>query len=254
MKYGRLKAYYAMKRGLIEELGRDPTEEELDTELATLKKDGRVYTAREFEAFEIDEEDEASLEVRFKISAQNMSLVRARLEKGLDQKDLDKFLGIGSQTYSSIERMNIYPSDELQEKIANFFGKPKIVLFPAWLKVFTMRWKERERDQVVKIKDGALGPSDNIPALMDPQFTRDQIDRDILAAKLAPILDDLSPREKKILSLRFGLNGEIPHDLDEVGKVFDVTRERIRQIEAKALEKIYMNRRFSELGMKGLFA
>ena len=52
------------------------------------------------------------------------------------------------------------------------------------------------------------------------------------------IIKDLSPREVKILEMRFGLMDGVSHTLEEVGKEFDVTRERIRQIEAKALEKI----------------
>jgi RNA polymerase primary sigma factor len=48
----------------------------------------------------------------------------------------------------------------------------------------------------------------------------------------------LQPREQKILEMRFGLIDGVSHTLEEVGKEFDVTRERIRQIEAKALEKI----------------
>jgi RNA polymerase primary sigma factor len=51
-------------------------------------------------------------------------------------------------------------------------------------------------------------------------------------------LSDLTPREQKILEMRFGLLDGVSHTLEEVGKEFDVTRERIRQIEAKALEKI----------------
>ena len=52
------------------------------------------------------------------------------------------------------------------------------------------------------------------------------------------IIRDLSPREQKILEMRFGLLDGVSHTLEEVGQEFDVTRERIRQIEAKALEKI----------------
>lgn len=52
------------------------------------------------------------------------------------------------------------------------------------------------------------------------------------------IVKDLNPREQKILEMRFGLLDGVSHTLEEVGKEFDVTRERIRQIEAKALEKI----------------
>ena len=61
------------------------------------------------------------------------------------------------------------------------------------------------------------------------RFLRDQV-REILL--------DLAPREQKILQMRFGLDDGIPHTLEEVGKEFGVTRERIRQIEAKALMKI----------------
>ena len=52
------------------------------------------------------------------------------------------------------------------------------------------------------------------------------------------VIKDLSPREQKILEMRFGLLDGVSHTLEEVGQEFDVTRERIRQIEAKALEKI----------------
>ena len=48
----------------------------------------------------------------------------------------------------------------------------------------------------------------------------------------------LTPREQRILRLRFGIGGMSEHTLAEVGKAFGVTRERIRQIEAKALEKL----------------
>ncbi len=52
------------------------------------------------------------------------------------------------------------------------------------------------------------------------------------------ILDSLTPREAKVLRMRFGINMNTDHTLEEVGKQFDVTRERIRQIEAKALRKL----------------
>ncbi len=60
----------------------------------------------------------------------------------------------------------------------------------------------------------------------------------LLRDLIKDILVDLSDREQKILKMRFGLEDGVNHTLEEVGKAFGVTRERIRQIEAKALEKI----------------
>ncbi|MFZ2190468.1 MAG: sigma-70 family RNA polymerase sigma factor [Candidatus Magasanikiibacteriota bacterium] len=62
--------------------------------------------------------------------------------------------------------------------------------------------------------------------------------RELLSDYIKEALKDLSPREQKILEMRFGLTDGVTHTLEEVGREFDVTRERIRQIEAKALEKI----------------
>jgi len=52
------------------------------------------------------------------------------------------------------------------------------------------------------------------------------------------VLETLSPRENKVLRLRFGLDGNKPQDLETVGRQFGVTRERIRQLEAKAIRKL----------------
>lgn len=61
---------------------------------------------------------------------------------------------------------------------------------------------------------------------------------ELLKEYIDEAISQLSPREQKILEMRFGLKDGVTHTLEEVGKEFDVTRERIRQIEAKALEKI----------------
>ena len=56
--------------------------------------------------------------------------------------------------------------------------------------------------------------------------------------QLYSILDTLTPREREILRLRFGLDNIKPHTLEDVGKIFNVTRERIRQVEAKAIKRL----------------
>ena len=69
----------------------------------------------------------------------------------------------------------------------------------------------------------------------------------MLRQQLMDILDTLSPREAKVLRLRYGLDDGRPRTLEEVGKEFNVTRERVRQIEAKALRKIRNPNRSSKL-------
>ena len=73
--------------------------------------------------------------------------------------------------------------------------------------------------------DNALAPDDAATFTM-------------LREQLIDVLDTLTPREQKVLRLRFGLDDGRARTLEEVGKEFDVTRERIRQIEAKALRKL----------------
>jgi len=69
----------------------------------------------------------------------------------------------------------------------------------------------------------------------------------LLREKLMDVLDSLTPRERKVLSLRFGLQDGYSRTLEEVGKQFNVTRERIRQIEAKALRKMRHPTRIRQL-------
>ncbi len=84
-------------------------------------------------------------------------------------------------------------------------------------------------------EDSHLGdfiPDDDAPAPVD---AASQI---FLKEQLSEVLDTLTPREEKVLRLRFGLGDGRARTLEEVGKEFNVTRERIRQIEAKALRKL----------------
>ena len=67
----------------------------------------------------------------------------------------------------------------------------------------------------------------------------DELAEDVLRREaLTKILGTLSERERRVLELRYGLNGEQPRTLDEVGRTFQVTRERIRQIENQSLKKL----------------
>ena len=71
--------------------------------------------------------------------------------------------------------------------------------------------------------------------------------QDSLKRALQSVLSELTDREKAVLSLRFGLEDGVPKTLEEVGRVYSVTRERIRQIESKSLEKLRNPRRAAKL-------
>ncbi len=71
--------------------------------------------------------------------------------------------------------------------------------------------------------------------------------RQILTDQLSNILNELTEKERVIIELRYGLRDGISHTLEEVGRKFNVTRERIRQIEAKVHEKIRMNEKIKKL-------
>lgn len=72
----------------------------------------------------------------------------------------------------------------------------------------------------------------------DGENPEDQVSKNLLREDLESVLDTLSPRERDVLRLRYGLDDGRMKTLEEIGQIFNVTRERIRQIEAKALRKL----------------
>jgi RNA polymerase primary sigma factor len=93
-------------------------------------------------------------------------------------------------------------------------------------------------------EDSALGEFIEDEKILSPV---QQTGQRLLVDQVKEILADLTPREQKILEMRFGLNDGVTRTLEEVGKEFGVTRERIRQIEAKALEKIRQHEKAKKL-------
>jgi len=92
--------------------------------------------------------------------------------------------------------------------------------------------------------DSALGNFISDDELVGPE---DAAANQLLKEQINEILDSLSDRERKILKMRFGIDGGKSHTLEEVGQEFAVTRERIRQIEAKALNKLRKNKDIKKL-------
>jgi len=93
-------------------------------------------------------------------------------------------------------------------------------------------------------KDSVLGEFIKDEKIESPAS---QAGRKLLREHMDEIFRDLTEREQKILSMRFGLEDGVTHTLEEVGQEFKVTRERIRQIEAKAIEKIRQHKNLKKL-------
>lgn len=87
--------------------------------------------------------------------------------------------------------------------------------------------------------------------VLEPEVIEVDPEKALIAQELARVvqemLDSLTPREAKVLRLRYGVDVSCDHTLEEIGQLFDVTRERIRQIEAKALRKLKHPTRHAQL-------
>ncbi len=135
---------------------------------------------------------------------------------------------------------------QAKRKLLQFLGReplPEEIASELGLEVSKVRYIQKISQDSVSLETpvGEDG-EDSILAefIADDKVTSPSLDaaRSLLKNRLHEVLVDLTPREQKILALRFGLEDGVTHTLEEVGQEFGVTRERIRQIEAKALEKI----------------
>lgn len=138
---------------------------------------------------------------------------------------------------------------QAKRKLAQQLGREPMVEEIALemdLPVDKVRNIQKISQEVVSL-ESPIGDDDDKSTLAD--FIQDEksltptqlTSQELLKDQIKDIIQDLTERERKILEMRFGLEDGVTHTLEEVGKVFNVTRERIRQIEAKALEKIRLH-------------
>lgn len=183
--------------------------------------------------------------IRLEARLKNGYLARAREQAGLTAREVAKEIGISYPFYLSIESMRAYPSKETQKKICDFYRRLGIFLFeedvfPEELRVVRPKSKYIAEKTIPKTK---LVPLAYISEKMLPvaEDVAKSMEADEILTKIKLILNDLSVREREVIKMRFGLDGEKPKTFREIGELLGVSTERSRQIEARALYKIRNN-------------
>jgi RNA polymerase primary sigma factor len=128
-----------------------------------------------------------------------------------------------------------------REEVAEQMGEP--------VERVRMLWAVIKDPLSIETPIGDEGGSTLADFLADPSraSAADEAAANDLAMKIRTVLDRLSPREAKVLRMRFGIGEKSEHTLEQVGAAFGVTRERIRQIESIALKKLMHPKRSGEL-------
>ena len=150
--------------------------------------------------------------------------------------------------------MAAYPRKKLMAKFCEFIGGDPLEVFPLELRE-AIKLKAIKTGSVVRYgaipKAALLSMSNSAIAQLPEAATIDdpiiRVYEKEKAKAISDVLETLSSREAKVLKARFGLDGHEPATFDEVGQSFEVTRERIRQIEQKAMRKLRHPRRADKL-------
>lgn len=198
------------------------------------------YYQMKTNTLEAEEAENINL-VRLRLITHNARLVDARKELGMTQPEMAQAAGVHWFRLHRIETLKVVPTEDEMCKIACVLEKPIDYLFSEELLaaveagVFSRRKVELSGPRIVYLTEALqrqLITDGGIDA------AEEEMNRQLLAERINDILEALEPREQLVLRLRFGLDGEGAKTLETVGREFGVTRDRIRQIEAKALRKL----------------
>jgi transcriptional regulator with XRE-family HTH domain len=180
--------------------------------------------------------DDSEFKFGVKHQAYNAEMRSRREAKGLLQRELGEMVGLGVNTISNYECFRDWPNRDRGEKIAVALETDYDTLFPEWLREFKLTRSTFSTEHIITERLLPQMVNTFLPSGMEK--TEEKIDRHFLRKNINKALKLLSDRERKVIEMRFGLGGEEPQTYEKVGRKFKVTRERIRQIEAKALRKL----------------
>ena len=181
-------------------------------------------------------------EYRVKISIRNNLIIKDIEDQGFEsQSDFAKSIGMMPQTLSNLIAFRKAPINsngtfcvEAMQVMEGLGACPTDLWTEEQLTLSLRRNSREVSIGVQQLNEIQNRMSGNFIEHDPTQTTNNSL----VANKVKEILEGLTPRERKVLIMRFGIDGGKEHTHDEIAAMYDVTRERIRQIEAKALRKM----------------
>lgn len=177
-------------------------------------------------------------DLEVEIRVRNNQLKERRVLAGLTQTELAQEIGISGGMYAGFEAMRYQPMNEGRWlpsalRIAAYYHLPPETLFPEAVRAVevTVCVRKLDRSDLALLSSPAMGDATK-RLLASPEAAAEQA---LARKQIQRHIGDLPVREAEVLRLRFGLDGDEPHTLEEIGEVFDLSNERVRQVEARAL-------------------